>query len=76
MNIEVRGGREMGTPKDPHEIQHEWVPAEETGLQTPEQQPADKEVPEHNPGNYKIPDNVDDTFPGQKPERKPTTTIH
>jgi hypothetical protein len=72
MNNEVRGGPEMGTPKDLHEIHHEWVPAEETGLQTPEKKiPDERENPLHNPFITPIPGDIE-----SDPEDKKLPTLH
>jgi hypothetical protein len=73
MNIETRGGPEMGIPKDPHEIHpvpHAWEPMEETGLQTPEKEvPDERENPLHNPLINPIPGD-DET------EEKKSPTLH
>ena len=60
----------MGTPNDPHEIHREGIPAEETGLQIPQEQPV-RIVPEHNEEIYKIPNNDRDPLPGEEPTKKP-----
>jgi hypothetical protein len=63
---------DMGTPKDSHEIQRDWMPAEETGLQTPEQKvPNERENPLNNPLINPIPG---DNEP--EPEDKKSPTLH